>query len=108
MYTVTFKFEQQGREAVTIKNVDAGQTLLEVALNHDIALHHNCGGVCSCSTCHLYVDQGIEHLEETSRKEKTFIARASHPRPNSRLGCQSLLLEGRGIIVVTVPDQAQF
>ena len=108
MYTVTFKFEQKGLEPVTITNVAPDQSVLEVALTHDIDLHHNCGGVCACSTCHLYVEQGEEFLEELSDKEEDFIDRAINPRLNSRLGCQCVLHHGDGEIIVTLPDQTQF
>lgn len=108
MYTITYKFEQKGLEPITLTNVEADQSLLELALTNDIELHHNCGGVCACSTCHLYVEQGADHLEELSDKEEDFIDRAVNPRLNSRLGCQCLLLPGNGSIVVTLPDQTQF
>jgi len=108
MYKITFQFEQPGLEPRTLTQVAPGQSLLEVALNNDIDLHHNCGGVCACSTCHLYVQQGEQHLEELIEKEEDFIDRAVNPRLNSRLGCQCLLQEGSGDIVVTLPDQTQF
>ncbi len=108
MYTITFKFEQKGLAPITLQNIEANQSLLEVALKNDIELHHNCGGVCACSTCHLYVDQGEVFIEELSDKEEDFIDRAVSPRLNSRLGCQCLLQEGKGEIVVTLPDQTQF
>lgn len=108
MYTITFKFEQKGLEPVTLNNVEDDQSLLEVALKNDIDLHHNCGGVCACSTCHLYLEQGEEFVEELSDKEEDFIDRAVNPRLNSRLGCQCVLQEGSGVIVVTLPDQTQF
>lgn len=108
MYTVTFNFEQKGLAPVTLDNVEAGQSLLELALTNDIDLHHNCGGVCACTTCHLYVEKGMEFLEELSDREEDFIDRAINPRLNSRLGCQSLLLDGSGEIEVTLPDQTQF
>ena len=108
MYTVKFKFEQKGLEPVTLEHVEAGQSLLELALKNDIELHHNCGGVCACTTCHLYVDQGMEFIDELSDREEDFIDRAANPKLNSRLGCQSLLLDGSGEIEVTLPDQTQF
>ena len=108
MYTVKFKFEQQGLEPVVFTNVEDGQSLLEIALKNDIELHHNCGGVCACTTCHLYVEKGMEFIDEISDKEEDFIDRAVNPRINSRLGCQCILLEGSGNIVVTLPDQSQF
>ena len=108
MYTITYKFEQKGLEPITLANIEDGQSLLEVALKNDIDLHHNCGGVCACSTCHLYLEQGEDFVEELSDKEEDFVDRAISPRLNSRLGCQCVLQEGSGNIVVTLPDQTQF
>jgi 2Fe-2S ferredoxin len=108
MYNITYRFEQKGLEPVTFTNVEDGQSLLELALTNDINLHHNCGGVCACSTCHLYVEQGDEFLEELTDREEDFIDRAVSPKLISRLGCQCVLQPGSGTIVVTLPDQSQF
>ncbi|GAB2810921.1 2Fe-2S iron-sulfur cluster-binding family protein [Ferruginibacter profundus] len=108
MYTITFKFEQKGLEPITLNNIEPDQSILEVALKNDIDLHHNCGGVCACSTCHLYLEKGEDLVEELSDKEEDFIDRAINPRLNSRLSCQCVLLEGDGELVVTLPDQTQF
>ncbi len=108
MYSITFKFEQKGLEPITLTGIESDQSILEVALKNDIELHHNCGGVCACSTCHIYVQQGDEFLEELSDKEEDFIDRAVSPRINSRLGCQCVLQDGDGEISVTLPDQTQF
>jgi 2Fe-2S ferredoxin len=108
MYNVTFKFEQKGIDPGTIENIAPYQSLLEVALLNDIELHHNCGGVCACSTCHLYIEKGEQFVEELSDKEEDFIDRAVNPRLNSRLGCQCVLHPGSGELVVTLPDQTQF
>lgn len=108
MYNITFRFEQKGLEPITIENVTEDQSLLEVALKNDIDLHHNCGGVCACSTCHVYVNAGEDFLEELNDKEEDFIDRAVNPRINSRLGCQCVLQSGTGNIEVTLPDQTQF
>lgn len=108
MYTVKFNFEQKDLQPVVLENIEPGNSLLELALMNDIDLHHNCGGVCACTTCHLYVEKGMEHIEEISDKEEDFIDRAVNPRLNSRLGCQSVLLDGDGEIEVTLPDQTQF
>ena len=108
MYTVKFNFEQKGVESILLEKVEAGQTLLELALKNDIELHHNCGGVCACTTCHLYIESGMEFVDEISDREEDFIDRAVNPTLNSRLGCQSLLLDGKGVIEVTLPDQTQF
>ena len=80
----------------------------EYAAKNDIELHHNCGGVCACTTCHLYIEKGMDYVDEITDKEEDFIDRAVNPRLNSRLGCQSLLNEGSGEIEVLIPDQTQF
>ncbi|TDO28288.1 2Fe-2S iron-sulfur cluster-binding protein [Sediminibacterium goheungense] len=108
MYTIKVKFEQKGMEPVTLTAIEPDQSLLEVCLDNGIELHHNCGAVCACSTCHLYVEKGMEHLEELSDKEEDFIDRAVNPRLNSRLGCQCVLQDGSGEVEVTLPDQTQF
>ena len=115
MYSLKINFEQKGLEPVTLENVAADQSLLEVLLDAGIELHHNCGAVCACSTCHLYVKKGMEHLAELSDKEEDFIDRAvsprifeSSPRIESRLGCQCELQAGSGEIEVSLPDQTQF
>lgn len=108
MYTITFKFEQKGLAPIRLENIVAGQSILEVALKNDIELHHNCGGVCACSTCHLYLEEGENFVEELNDREEDFIDRAVNPRLNSRLGCQCVLQPADGNIVVTLPDQTQF
>jgi 2Fe-2S ferredoxin len=108
MYEIKLNFEQKGLEPVVLEQVEPDQSLLEICLHRGIELHHNCGAVCACSTCHLYVERGMEFLEDISDREEDFIDRAVSPRINSRLGCQCILLEGSGRIEITLPDQTQF
>jgi ferredoxin, 2Fe-2S len=106
VYTIKFQFEEKGKETIEIKNCAPDDSILEVALKNGIEIHHNCGGVCACSTCQVYIESGDEHIEELSDKEEDFIDRAKNPRINSRLGCQCVLQDGSGDIVVTVADQS--
>ena len=108
MYDLKINFEQKGLDPVVLNHVKAGESLLEILLDAGIELHHNCGAVCACSTCHLYVKKGMEFLEALSDKEEDFIDRALIPRIESRLGCQCIVQEGNGAIEVTLPDQTQF
>ena len=108
MYTIKIKFEQKGIDPVLLSNIAKDQSLLEVCLDNNIELHHNCGAVCACSTCHIYVDRGSDYLEELSDKEEDFIDRAVNPRINSRLACQCVLQSGNGDVEITLPDQTQF
>jgi 2Fe-2S ferredoxin len=108
MYTIKINFEQRGLAPVTLSDIEPDQSLLEVCLDNDIELHHNCGAVCACSTCHIYVNKGMDYLEELSDKEEDFIDRAVNPRINSRLGCQCVLQDDDGEVEITLPDQTQF
>ena len=105
MATIKFTFEDDSISPVTVDNIKEGTTILEVTEEHDIHLNHNCGGVCACSTCHIYVNKGGDSLEEISDKEEDFIDRAINPRLESRLACQCEILEGEAVIEVAIPDQ---
>jgi ferredoxin len=48
-----------------------------------------CGGVCACSTCHVYVTKGKNLLSEAEEDEEDILDKAFDVRSNSRLGCQS-------------------
>ena len=103
---VKIKFIFEDGSAPKEVDIESGYTVLEAALLNDIKLNHNCGGVCACSTCHVYVEKGMEHLPETTEKEEDFIDRARDPRLNSRLSCQCDLIEDGAVIEVIVPDQS--
>ena len=105
MAKITFRFEDKNLEEVTC-DMSKGEMILDVALDNDINLHHNCGAVCACSTCHIYIESGGDHLAEMTDKEEDFVDRARSPRFNSRLACQCVLLEETDL-VVTIPDQSQ-
>jgi ferredoxin, 2Fe-2S len=106
MNTIHFTFEESHLEARTVQGAK-GDNLLEVALKNDIALHHNCGGVCACSTCHVYVLEGEDYIPEITDKEEDFVDRAINPRLNSRLSCQCELLEDGQTLRVLIPDQSR-
>ena len=101
-YKVTFRFSDPSLEPVEVE-ARRGDTVLDAALDHDIDLHHNCGAVCACSTCHVYINEGMDSLPEISEKEEDFIDRAVNPKINSRLACQCLI---KGDLTVTIPDQS--
>ena len=100
---ITFRFEEGHPEQVI--EGKPGETILEIADDNDIDLQHNCGGVCGCSTCHIYVDKGMDSLPEIEDDEEDFIDRAIDPKINSRLACQCIIQEGSEDIEVTIPPQ---
>jgi len=105
VFNIKINFEEKGHEAIELA-IAEGESVLDVCLENGIELQHNCGGVCGCSTCHVYVNRGMDNIQEISDKEEDFIDRAVNPRINSRLGCQCILIDGD--IEVTLPNQSQF
>lgn len=84
------------------KTVEAfeGQSILDAALDNDISLTHDCGGNCTCSTCHVIILEGMENLSEKEEAEQDQLELAEGLTLSSRLGCQSKIM---GDIVVEIP-----
>ncbi len=80
-----------------------GCHLLEIAMEHGINIEHACGGVCACSTCHVYVEEGMKSLSESTEAEEDRVEEAPGLQRNSRLSCQCNI-EGDGPLVVRVPS----
>jgi 2Fe-2S ferredoxin len=77
-------------------------SFLDVAENYNIFLDHACGGVCACTTCHLYVKEGASKLTEADDDEMDRTDLAPGVQLNSRLGCQAVIT-GPGNYVVEIP-----
>jgi ferredoxin, 2Fe-2S len=105
MAKIRFRFEDVNIPEVLAENVEKGYSILEITEEVDVHLNHNCGGVCACSTCHVYIVKGGDALEEISDKEEDFIDRAINPKIESRLACQCIILEDDADIEVIIPDQ---
>ena len=106
MATIKFRFEDEHLPDKIVHDAQVGLSILEITEDHDIHLNHNCGGVCACSTCHIYVESGENFLEGISDREEDFVDRAINPRIESRLACQCIILEKNAEIEVIIPDQS--
>ena len=104
MYTIKILF-QDAKEPVLLEGIKAEESLLEVCRANNIELGHECGGICSCTTCCVYVAKGNELLAPASKRENDVLAKKGKSTVMSRLGCQSLLLEGSGEIEIMIPVQ---
>jgi len=69
--------------------VPVGTSLLEAARQIDAPEGSACGGVCACSTCHVYVVKGRELLSEAEEEEEDILDKAFDVQITSRLGCQA-------------------
>ena len=66
-----------------------GRTVLEIALEHEIDLPHNCGGVAGCLSCHVIPRAGKAGLAPPSEKELDKIEEIPGATLDSRLACQA-------------------
>lgn len=65
-------------------------SLMEVAKNNNIkGIDGDCGGVCSCATCHIYIEDDFAHMvNQASDIEKDTLEFDELTAPQSRLSCQ--------------------
>ncbi|MGD0675305.1 MAG: 2Fe-2S iron-sulfur cluster-binding protein [Polyangiaceae bacterium] len=73
--------------------VPIGTSILEAAARARVPEGSACGGVCACSTCHVYVVQGADRLSDQEDDEADILDKAFDVRSTSRLGCQSRIVE---------------
>jgi 2Fe-2S ferredoxin len=76
-------------------------SLLDIGLANGVDIGHNCGGSCACTTCHVVVKAGEEHLSEMEDDEEDRLDTAEGLTLHSRLACQAVV-EGQGEVVVQV------
>ncbi len=69
--------------------VTPGTTLLDAAEAAGVALPHNCGGVCACTTCHVWVERGLASLSPPTEREDDKLDEAMGLTAQSRLACQA-------------------
>jgi ferredoxin len=72
--------------------VPLGTTILEASKLIHAPEGDACGGVCACSTCHVYVQKGRELLSEAEEDEEDILDKAFDVHAGSRLGCQSKIV----------------
>jgi 2Fe-2S ferredoxin len=85
--------------------VPVGTSILEAAASAHVPEGSACGGVCACSTCHVYVTRGREFLSNQEDDEADILDKAFDVREASRLGCQSKV-ERDGIIEVELTRES--
>lgn len=90
-------FMPAGRSA----EVPAGTSILEAADLAGVDLPSNCGGVCACTTCHVWVEEGLGGLSDVEDREDDKLQEAAGLSARSRLGCQARI--GEEDVVVRVP-----
>ncbi len=85
---------------------EPGQTVMETAIRNAVpGIVAECGGACSCATCHVYVDEAWkEKTGNPSPMEEDMLDFAFDVRPASRLSCQIRLKPELDGLVVRIPE----
>jgi 2Fe-2S ferredoxin len=90
-------------------HVASGTTLMHAATDNGIpGVLADCGGACSCGTCHCYVDEAWQAKVGTADDVETqMLEFVIDPQPNSRLSCQIVIKDELDGLVVHLP-KSQF
>jgi len=86
--------------------VEAGTTVMQAAMDNMIdGILAECGGQCSCATCHCIVDDNwIDKTEPASELEEAMLEGIIDPQSNSRLACQITITNNLNGLVVSLPE----
>jgi ferredoxin, 2Fe-2S len=97
--------DHQGAQRVI--DVPVGWTLRDAAVHNSVpGIVSECGGVCACATCHVYVQRDWFHkLEPASESEKGLLEFAIEPRAESRLSCQIKVTAALDGLTVHTPER---
>ncbi len=94
-------FDGEEHELVALE----GWRVMEVIRDYELPIKAECGGACSCATCHVYVDEEwLDKLYPPTDEEEDMLDEAIDIRDNSRLSCQILVSpELNGLKVTMAP-----
>lgn len=84
-----------------------GATLMEVLRDQELGVAALCGGMCSCATCHVYIDEAwMSKLPATQSDEAEVLGDLPDRKANSRLSCQiSIVPAYEGLTVTVAPEE---
>jgi ferredoxin, 2Fe-2S len=88
--------------------VPVGSTVMAAALKNGIdGIVAECGGVCMCSTCHVFVDENFfNRLPPAQDTEEAVLEIAAEERqPTSRLSCQIKVTDDLDGLIVRLPQR---
>jgi 2Fe-2S ferredoxin len=106
MPTITF-IEFNGTPHVV--EAEVGRSLMQAAQDHLVpGIVADCGGCCSCATCHGYIDAAwLSRVPVADANEQSMLECVLDGADNSRLTCQIKITPALDGVVVRLP-QAQF
>ena len=103
MTRITF-IEHNGTERTV--DADNGLSVMEAAIDNGIpGIDADCGGSCSCATCHVFVDPAwVEKVGPPNDNEDAMLSVSNDRQANSRLSCQIKITDELNGLIVTTPE----
>lgn len=102
LVTITFKNPLGARSDGPVAiEVAPGTSILDAAEHCGARVGHACGGNLACSTCHVWVEAGLDSLPEVADKENDIMDKAFDVRPESRLACQATVADQDLVVEIT-------
>ncbi len=80
---------------------ESGTSICDAALANGIDIEHACEKSCACTTCHVYVREGSDSLQEAEEEEDDLLDKAWGLEPDSRLSCQAVVNDSD--LVIEIP-----
>ncbi|HIG88829.1 ISC system 2Fe-2S type ferredoxin [Candidatus Thioglobus sp.] len=87
-------------EGVVIE-VDQGISVCNALLDNNVEIEHACEMSNACTTCHVYVREGFDFIDESDETEDDLLDKAWGLDPDSRLSCQAIV--GKTDLVIEIP-----
>lgn len=102
MVKITFTDHEQAERAVDAR---PGNSVMQAAaINAVPGIEADCGGACSCATCHVFVDpEWIAVTGQANQIEDAMLSLSADRKENSRLSCQIIVTEEMDGLRVTTP-----
>jgi len=87
-------------------DIEVGGTVMQGAVDNMIdGILAECGGCCSCATCHVYVEESfIDKVGKATGTENELLGVVNNRKDNSRLSCQIVVTEEMDGMAVYLPE----
>ena len=95
-----------GSDGEIVVQVETGSSLLDAAEDIHAHMGSSCGGNLACSTCHCWIEAGIDSLSDPEEGEEDILDKAFDVKEESRLGCQAIVADD-DLVVVLTPESLQ-
>lgn len=103
---VTFIDKEGNEQRIAARK---GENLLSIAQSNDVEMEGACEGSCSCSTCHIIVEneEFFDKIPEATDEENDMLDLAFGLTETSRLGCQIELTKELDGLRVRLPSMTR-